>query len=83
MCLPGEKDFTANLKKWGGVFIHTSKMNSHCPLSAVLLSFNSFLSRYSISFVLEDPSQPWHLQQITLSCCSQIFGLKKNKFKFV
>lgn len=49
----GEKDFAANLKKRGGFLIHTSKMNSHCPLSAILLSFNSFLSRYSISFVLE------------------------------
>lgn len=48
-----EKDFAANLKKWGGVLIHTSKMDSHHPLSAILLSFNSFLSRYSISFVLE------------------------------
>lgn len=49
----GGKDFAASLKTWGRVLIHISKMDSHHPLSAILLSFNSFLSRYSISFVLE------------------------------
>lgn len=49
----GEKDFSVNVKQWGGLPIHTPKMNSHCPFTAILLQINRFLNGYSISFVFE------------------------------
>lgn len=49
----GEKDFSVKLKQRGGFLIHSPKMNSHCPFTAILLQINSFLNGYSISFVLE------------------------------
>jgi len=49
----GVKEFCSQLKKVGKVPDPHPEMKSRCPFRALLLSINSFLSRSSISFVLE------------------------------